>query len=613
WRRVVGKLVVLKLGDGSFEQGFSVTLQIGDESARPSTEVTGVLPANAEILQIYQQWQLAYRQLGLRSRLSAPSGQITNVSMVADCNRAAQILRDSLNHWLSTERFRIIREKLLEKLSPADEIRMVLQTKDLQLQRLPWHLWDFFERYPKAEAALSAPIYEQPGQVRQSSNRVKILAILGNSNGIDVQADRSLLEQLSGAEVNFVVEPTRRELSDQFWRQSWDILFFAGHSSTQIDTETGWIEINATERLTIAQLKYALRKGVERGLRVAIFNSCDGLGLAQNLSDLRIPQIIVMRDPVPDQIAQEFLKNFLEAYAQGESFYLSVREARERLEGLEDIFPCATWLPIIFQNPAEVPPSWEDLCGGRVTTSFLFGATETAEAAGRSHPATLPRPSASPLKAVSSDAIPKAADPRVTSPAPASEPDMLSIPLPEPIPEPLPGGPSVQPEAATPALDPLFLEQCQRELSRHVGPISQFLLKDVLSHHAQISAQQLIDILATKIPNLQQAETFKHQIEMVAPQPQARSSPEPQRISSRNRASEFPVEQNQPKPLTVLEPAFLERCRQELARYIGPIASHILKTALKQHPHPTPQQLVEILAANIPHPQQAEEFRRNLS
>ncbi|SKB13866.1 hypothetical protein PL11201_530196 [Planktothrix sp. PCC 11201] len=30
-----------------------------------------------------------------------------------------------------------------------------------------------------------------------------------------------------------------------------------------------------------------------------------------------------------------------------------MREARERLQGLESEFPCASWLPVVSQNPAE--------------------------------------------------------------------------------------------------------------------------------------------------------------------------------------------------------------------------------------------------------------------
>jgi CHASE2 domain-containing sensor protein len=68
-----------------------------------------------------------------------------------------------------------------------------------------------------------------------------------------------------------------------------------------------------------------------------------------------------MREPVPDQVAQEFLKYFIQSFASGESLYQAVRQARERLQGLEDIFPCATWLPVICQNPAQIPLTWDEL------------------------------------------------------------------------------------------------------------------------------------------------------------------------------------------------------------------------------------------------------------
>jgi CHASE2 domain-containing sensor protein len=71
--------------------------------------------------------------------------------------------------------------------------------------------------------------------------------------------------------------------------------------------------------------------------------------------------MIVMREPVPDAIAQAFLKYFLPAFASGKPLYLAVQEARQRLQGLEDEFPCASWLPAICQNPAVVPLKWSDL------------------------------------------------------------------------------------------------------------------------------------------------------------------------------------------------------------------------------------------------------------
>jgi CHASE2 domain-containing sensor protein len=317
--------------------------------------------------------------LGLRSRLEASSRQVTNVSKVEkveSCCNAAKDLRDRLNTWLCSEPFRPIREKLLEQLMPSEQIRIIIQTENIWLRRLPWHLWDLCDRYPKAEIALSAPVYERVEQFVLPHPKARILAILGNSIGINTQADRLLLEQLPDAEISFLVEPQRQEITEELWKQGWDILFFAGHSSSQADGETGRIYINQTDSLTIDQLRYALRKAVERGLKIAIFNSCDGLGLARNLADLQIPQMIIMREPVPDRVSQEFLKYFLQAFARGESFYLAVREAREKLQGLEDQFPCATWLPMICQNPAVLPPTWQELGGSIIQEDPVDSTTD---------------------------------------------------------------------------------------------------------------------------------------------------------------------------------------------------------------------------------------------
>jgi hypothetical protein len=96
-------------------------------------------------------------------------------------------------------------------------------------------------------------------------------------------------------------------------------------------------------------------------LHLAIFNSCDGLGLARQLADLHLPQIIVMRERVPDRAAQEFLKEFFSYYSRGKSLYFSVRQARQELQNIESRFPCASWMPVIWQNSAEMPQKWGQL------------------------------------------------------------------------------------------------------------------------------------------------------------------------------------------------------------------------------------------------------------
>ncbi|QDL07450.1 Chase2 sensor protein [Brasilonema octagenarum UFV-E1] len=363
----MSKLVVFSLLGGNLNQGFPVvTAQLWHNDQL--FKITGSLPAVPELSEVYRRWKLLYeavhQRLGSNQRIKVHSQDITNISM-NDFDEVCQQLQAHINAWLKSESFQNIERQLRTLLSRDDEIRVIIETNIALVHRLPWHLWNFFEDYPKAELALSNHEYASPQVVRKSSTgQVKILAILGNSFGIDIDQDSYLLQGLTDTQTRFLVEPTRRELNEKLWNQNWDILFFAGHSASIADGERGEIYINQSESLTISQLKNALKTAITRGLKLAIFNSCDGIGLARDLADLNIPQIIVMREGVPDLVAQEFLKNFIVAFAGGKPFYPAVREARERLQGLENDFPCASWLPVICQNPTTVPITWQELRGG---------------------------------------------------------------------------------------------------------------------------------------------------------------------------------------------------------------------------------------------------------
>jgi CHASE2 domain-containing sensor protein len=356
-------IACLKITEGSFATGFTVTLLISKEGLPTELEISSQLPAAPHIPPQYNIWQTAYLGLSLPTRLESNKAFISNYSRSENCDRAAAKLLASMNHWLDADSFRPLKEKFLAQLNPVDEIRILIQTENIQLQCLPWHLVNWFEPYTKAEVALSKPFYEKEKQsVINLKPQVRILAIIGNNQGINTDHDRYLLEQLPNSSVTLLTDTTRKEITEQLWDdQGWDILFFAGHSNSDRHKKTGCIQINQQDSLTTKELKYALTKAVAKGLKIAIFNSCNGLGLARELTDLKIPQIIVMREPVPDKIAQEFLKYFLTAYAKGESFYLAAKEARAKLQGLEDHYPCASWLPVIVQNPAEIPPQWQQL------------------------------------------------------------------------------------------------------------------------------------------------------------------------------------------------------------------------------------------------------------
>jgi CHASE2 domain-containing sensor protein len=376
----VEKLVVLNFLGKSISTGFQVTIRLGEAQSRPSLERSATLPPDEPLAIALKTWQQSYQQLDFsNSRIKGKPGQHKNpIDARSHCESASQILVDRFHEWLQSPSFRVIRETWLASLQVNDQPQVMIQTDSSELQQLPWHLWDLIERHGRLEVTIAAMDYQLNGVnaddfATQKLNRdglwpvfdhrkfVKILAILGDAAGIDVQTDRSLLSALPQAKVNFLVEPKRSDLSEALWSEPLNILFFAGHSVTQ--GESGRIFLNQTESLTLSELRYALKKAIDNGLQLAIFNSCDGLGLAKELSDLQIPQIIVMREPVPDRVAQTFLQFFLSSFSTGECLYGAVREARERLQGLEGEFLCASWLPLVIQQPTAIAPSWASLLG----------------------------------------------------------------------------------------------------------------------------------------------------------------------------------------------------------------------------------------------------------
>ncbi|ACK73983.1 conserved hypothetical protein (plasmid) [Gloeothece citriformis PCC 7424] len=362
---------ILKL-EGDFKNGFNATLEIGEQNQPPLIETLAELPSHTQLWELYQNWQNNYSNAGRVTILSSNAERESS----QNCLIQAKALKQELNQWFKSTSFFPIREKWLQYVTTSKITRILLRLRSsseeklINLRRIPWHLWELIENY-NLELILSNSTSEtdKKNKFPTEKGKVRILAILGNSQGIDIEKDLSQIRQLPRAEIEELIEPQRHQISDRLWEQPWDILFFAGHSHTENDS--GKLFINATDYLSLEDLNYGLRKAIDQGLQLAIFNSCDGLGLAHQLEALQIPHVIVMREPVPDIVAQEFLKYFLNAFAGGQSLSLAVREARQRLQGLEDNFPCASWLPVLCQHINTITPQWEDL-GYRPTTKIPY-------------------------------------------------------------------------------------------------------------------------------------------------------------------------------------------------------------------------------------------------
>jgi CHASE2 domain-containing sensor protein len=370
----------------------NVTVQLWDRQGQLLVKRESDLPDNGELKALYNRWRSLYssyyQDLGtpVRMEIDDSSVGVLRFSLV-EFKQTCRELKQQLNRWLSEESFLYIEQQLRKYLDSSDEIQVIIESDDEQLRRFPWHLWQFFRDYQKAEIALSLPEYERVAPPeKEPTGEVKILGILGNSKNIegenlDIQTDKAIVEQLPGAKPRFLVEPNREIVHSQLWEQTWDIFFFAGHSGgiqsdNSFSEERGKIYINQDDRnnsLTVSELENALRQATQKGLQLAIFNSCDSLGLAWDLAQLNIPQTIAMREAVPDEVAQAFLRYFLKAFASGKSCHLAVREARERLQGLEDKFPCASWLPVICQNPTADTLTWKALRGAKKHSTLWRG------------------------------------------------------------------------------------------------------------------------------------------------------------------------------------------------------------------------------------------------
>ena len=258
-KSLMPKSVVINLGTGDLYSGLPrVTAQVWVEERSRPEQFVGSLPSATRLVDLYRDWRLLYKSLcdrrllrsvtGVRHErdddLEIDEGGITNVSQLS-FEQLCQILQQALNSWLRAETFLPIERQLRSHFSRTEEVRVVIETDDELLRRLPWQRWDFFKDYPQAEMALSCSEYQfRRPPLGSPRKKARILAVLGNTQGIDLAREAQFLQAIKEAETQFLVNPSRQEFNQQLWAEpGWDMLFFAGHSRTEdpIGGQTGRI------------------------------------------------------------------------------------------------------------------------------------------------------------------------------------------------------------------------------------------------------------------------------------------------------------------------------------------------------------------------------------
>lgn len=378
-------IIKLKLREDS-KKGFQVTLK---ETNRDDDIEGNLSPLPKEIDPTEEKsafclWQSGYREEEeVRSSYTSSESKtrITPIgikySSPEEYAKYAEDVKTYLNQWLNSgdNEWLKIRDELVaicsRLKSASDEVGVLLDVKNIDLCRLPWQEWNFFENHcPQAEIVFRLPKSKDPKHIihAPSSSKVRILVAVGRNNGINTDRDLEeiqRLEDLGVAEVKYLKQPKREVLCDALWdKQGYHIFVFTGHSSSREDGQIGWIEVNDQESLSIEDFKNALKEAINTGLQLAIFNSCDGLGLANQLAQLHLPQSIVMREPVPDQVAVKFLKYFFQEFTHGQSLFTAVHRSRKRLEDVfKSRYPGVNWLPVIcVSHNVKKLLTWQDLC-----------------------------------------------------------------------------------------------------------------------------------------------------------------------------------------------------------------------------------------------------------
>ncbi|MDB9431739.1 ABC transporter substrate-binding protein [Microcystis aeruginosa] len=369
----MSRVVILKIGEGNFATGFSVTLEIRDNHRLIAPFAAGKLVPNLDIADALQNYRRAYYHW-VKSQpnlgITVPHSMITNAA-VGDprdnLRQATQTLKDSLNEWLNSSYLSSIQNHILFHIGNQSEVRFFIQTTHFDLQQIPWECWNFLHEWcPDVEIALT--IQRNPPLINLTSP-IKVLVILGN---IDIESKHtslclSSLQTVLGNPDKIsmqILSPSSevtlstKNIHNELIKNQWDIVVYLGHSQTSSDGYDGvFIIDNGTALSPEHNLKNSLKIAVKKGLKLVICNSCDGLGIGRQLANIGVPHIIVMKEPIAVRVALRFLEVFLPNFLGHKSLEESLTIARQelKLHQFNDDAAGSSLLPLLIGNPEEPP------------------------------------------------------------------------------------------------------------------------------------------------------------------------------------------------------------------------------------------------------------------
>lgn len=336
--------------------------------------LTAEIDYPAKLTKLYQNWQKAYLsfyQSELIRGYAAGGGVVLPVvDLHAELIKTETKFTYHFHYWLKGAELYDIRDQIIQANPQTTQtVQLFLTCANIELERFPWEAWEIGKpiQIIRAPVNIAAPSINQK-QIKHRS-RPRILAILGDNTGLNFQEEKQAIKSLSRiAQVQFIgwqpqqtSTQVKQQISDAIAdERGWDVLFFAGHSN-ETEMTGGELGIAPGASISIKEITPQLSAAKQRGLQVAIFNSCSGINIAQSLIDLGLSQVIVMREPIHNNVAQEFLLHFLQGLGKHENVYESVISARQFLQlTRSQTYPSAHLVPSLFCHPSaqlyRIPP-----------------------------------------------------------------------------------------------------------------------------------------------------------------------------------------------------------------------------------------------------------------
>ncbi|MBE9067926.1 CHASE2 domain-containing protein [Leptolyngbya cf. ectocarpi LEGE 11479] len=348
------------------------------------------LPYPDQLTVLHQRWQrayLGYYQSAFGADLAADCGSdlgsgqpplrgragVTGQISPARTDWHSQLVQaeakllSEFHRWLRSEPLFSIRCQL-GKAATAEPnnpqaITLFITCTPIHLARLPWESWEvtaeFNQHQPICIARLPANIRTAATPPQRHRRRARVLVIIGDETGLDLSGDLQAIDTLSSlADIHQVgwrpglngaelAQTICNKISDP---DGWDMLFFFGHSN-EADSVGGEIAIAPHTNLSLRELGPYVQQAQQNGLQFALFNSCKGLDIAESLVDLGLNQVVVMREPIHNQVAQAFLTQFLRRLAQFDDVHRALLKASQSLRSESTLtYPSAHLVPSLFSH-----------------------------------------------------------------------------------------------------------------------------------------------------------------------------------------------------------------------------------------------------------------------